>query len=263
MGECTAERCNTELSGGITLCHDHTERLEYQLAETDTVWEDLQTTAARMDKGAASVGTGGRPGSRPPANLDALDHGQRLRTVLAGWGSMLHIPPIAEPPELASWMLARIPQIRHQDWAGVILDELTAALNDCRRATDRAAETITLGPCGNTDNGPECPGILTAPANKPIGRCRTCGATVDVHERQAWLIDQSWHIRRPLPDILRALKVSGHLNVPAERVKKWVQRDKLRPAICDVRSKRELFTPASVMEAYRSTPAGKTLTMTA
>lgn len=244
-----AIHADTETADGIHLCQTCTNQLEQDLSEVDSVWEDLQTTIARLDKGASSIG-GGPAGSCPPVNLDALDKGQTLRVVLGGWASCLPVLTAAgEPPRLASHLLSHLRIVVGQEWVGDLAMELRDALNACRLATDRAAERVTLGPCGSTDDGAGCPGVLSMRQGERIARCRTCGATIDARERQQWMISEAWHVHRPLPQIIRALAQVG-IVIKIKSARNWVTAGKLVPSAVDPMTGQNLFTPADVKAAY-------------
>lgn len=261
MSECTAEYCGKELADGIYLCHTHASRLETALADIPAVWEDLRCTVARLDRAASSPGGGGaHQSSRPPVNLDAMDQAQSLRVLLSGWSSYLPIlrPIHAEPPAHASLLADNMNTVRHCDWAGDLLRELLDALRECRFAMDRAADRISVGRCGALlGDATECPGTLRAIVGATTARCRDCGGSMDVRQRQQWAISEAWHVWGFLPDIVRWLALSGHARIDIEKAKKWVQRGKLDPTACDVASRRHLFTPAAVMATYRETPTGR------
>ena len=90
-----------------------------------------------------------------------MDKAQTLRVILGGWKSQLPtIGPFGEPPVIAAWMLTQIPLIRKMDWATTLKDELHEALNDCRHATDRNAERVSLGECWNEIEGAPCGGTM-------------------------------------------------------------------------------------------------------
>lgn len=244
MNDCGA--CTGETN--VKLCHNHTTDLETQLAHVDDVVDCIRTTIERRDVGGPSIGRGGPSGSRPPINLDALEKYEQLRAVITGWAASLQgrtFYALVKTEEAASYLYSNIPTIRTTEWAYELLDELTDAMTQARAATDRALDRISLGPC--TD----CGDTVTAITGATLGRCRTCGARVDVREHQRILIVSSWHIQAPLPSILRALKQSGHLNIPQKRVEHWVQRGTLLSA------GEGKFTPAAVMEAHRNSRAGR------
>lgn len=246
MDECGA--CTGETN--VKLCHDHTTRIEQDLAETDNVIGELRVTMARMDKGAASIGGGGPAGSRPPINLDALDRYEQLREVLTGWASQLEgraYLVLVRTEDVASYLLANIEKVRLAEWAYELLDELSQAMTEARRATDRAADKISLGLCGAVFEDIVCTDTVTAITGATMARCRTCGTTRNVKDHQDDLLGKAWHVRASLPRLYRALREGGHLpGVSQKRVEKWVERRKLSPAI----PFKAQYTAAAIMDAY-------------
>lgn len=225
--QCTAgeHAINAE---GVTLCNGCVTNLEKALEAVAGVWVDIQVSGRRLDVGAPSVGSsGGHAGSLEPANLDALDKAQTLRVRLGGWASLLPtLHPFGEPPVIAGWLLTQIPEIRKQPWAGDLLRELQESLQECRLATDRAAERITLGQCWNTLEDQQCTATVTAINGATTARCRACGHTTSVRERQQWLLTEAWHAAAPLPVILRALRIVG-TDVKPKDAENWVSRGKV------------------------------------
>lgn len=251
------EECGACTGGNnVKLCHDHTTRIEQDLAETESVIHDLRVTMARLDKGADSIGGGGPSGSRPPINLDALDRYEQLRAVLTGWATQLEgraYLVLVRTEDVATYLFSNIEKVRLAEWAYDLLDELAQAMADARRATDRAADRISLGSCQASFEGIRCTDTVTAVTGAAFARCRTCGNSVNVREHQDAMIGQAWHVRGDLPEILRALKAHGSINIPLERAKKWVQRGKLIPGPDGKHS------PASIREYYLTTRHGKEL----
>jgi hypothetical protein len=246
--------CTAETPTGYTLCERDAGNLERHLAELDNTIAELRTTMARQGVGGPSNGSAGSTSPQPAMNLDAFDAYEQLREVTVGWAVALQGRAfywVAKTEEAASYLLTNLDLVRRQDWAPDLATELAAAVRGAVQATDRAADKISLGRCQTTIDGIRCPDTVTAIAGHAHGRCRTCGTTVDVKEYQAWMISEAWHVQAPLPQVLRALKHSGHLNIPLKRVEHWVQRGKLVP----VRDR--LFTPAAVMAAHKNSRAGK------
>lgn len=252
LDQCTGGDHPTNAQG-VTLCHRCVTELEQDLRDAPFVWQDIQTTGARLDVGGPSLGSSGHKAPRPAANLDALDKAQALRVVLGRWASKLpQLHPAGDPIRTAFWLITQMPEIRKQAWAGTLQRELREALNSCRYATDRQADRISLGDCIGG-----CPGIMTAIVGATTARCRLCGESGNVRELQQWIIGEAWHVHWFLPDIVRWLQRSGHARIDVEKAKKWVQRGNLDPVACDTATRRELFTPADVMATYRQTPTGK------
>lgn len=233
MLESTCGICEAELPAGLHLCHDDTTRLEELLDNVPHVWAELMVTIERRDAGADALGTSGPTGSAAPLNLDALDSGQTLQIILTGWASQLSgLHPTRNHDGLlhirtAAWLRQNINQVRRHDWAADLLSELAESLTECQRATDRAADKISLGACrGQGITGGLCPDMLTAISGAHTARCRTCGTIWNVKERQAWMISEAWHITAPLPQIIRALRTLKVYIKPKD-AENWVARGKL------------------------------------
>jgi hypothetical protein len=238
--------CPTITGDGMHLCAGCTEHLETDLAEVDSTIEDLWATTARMDVGSGSVGKSGHSAPSEPINFHAMETGRTLAVILTGWASALGYPE-PHPVKASSVLLTRIREVRAMDWAPVLKQELRDALNDCRRAMDRAADKITLGKCQTVIEGERCPDTVTAIAGAHTGRCRTCGETVDVGVYQQGLMRQAGHVRAPLGRLVRALRSAGHLpGVSLKRVENWVARGKLGPVI----PFKAMYTASDIMDAY-------------
>lgn len=258
MSECSNRRCADQLADGIYLCHKHTSELEADLRAVPSLWVDLRTTIGRMDATAASVG-GGEGGSRPCINVDAWDKAETLEAVLKGWGMSLepemNLSAKFPAPAWAHYLLELISTVRRQEWAGDLAYELRASINECQHATDRAADRITLGECGNQIGDVVCLGTVRSTVGASLGRCAECRAVYDVRERQQWMISEAWHVTGFLPDVVRWLDRAGHAKLNVQKVKNWVHKGRLES--CGVSEGRPVYTPASVMAAYRETPTGR------
>lgn len=221
--ECS--NCEAELSAGIRLCHDCTCILEHHLGQVVDVWATLQTTLERRDVGAPSVGLGGGAAAVEPLNLEAYDLGFTLQSILTGWAQ--HVPTMrptrSEPHIIATWMLhpTQIQHIRAGDWAADLIQELEESLNDCREATDRSLERISLG-----HHSTDCDGKVRAIAGARWGRCTECREQFKASEQHQWMISEAWHVTAPLPHIIRALRTLQIFVTPKD-AENWVARRKL------------------------------------
>jgi hypothetical protein len=241
---CGDGRCDVPLYDGFTLCETHAGHLARDLAAVGDVWANLRVTIRRQDATSLAIG-GGATGSRPCMNIDAHDKGETLASVLNGWAGSLALGyRIRSATAAAQFLTEHLRLIVKEDWAGDLAQELAESLADCRRATDRALEVISLGVCGFG----ECPGIVTAIVGSHVGKCRECGAMWDVHERQQWMISQAWHAEGSLRLIVSALRASGQISMTYEALKKWGQRDKLY-GHCDVASREHRYTAAGVLQS--------------
>lgn len=238
------------LPDGIYLCPGCRDLLIADLEIIPVTVDALWATAARMDVGAGTVGKSGHASPAEPTNGRAYDAGRTLNVILTGWADTLgHREPHAV--RAAALLLAHIHEVRAADWAQDFKRELREILYECDRIMDRMAERISLGRCYGILEGAQCPGEIVGIQGQERAWCRVCGEEVNAIFHQRYMISEAWHVRAPLPTILRALKSSGHLPVPAKRAEYWIKAGKLKPV------EGNLYTPAAVMEAYRSTPSGR------
>lgn len=231
MADSLCGNCEAKLTAGLQLCHDCTCVLEYHLEQVVDVWATLQTTLERRDVGAASVGLGGGAAAVEPLNLEAHDLGLTLQSILNGWAQQIPAmrPASAQPHIVATWMRQpkQITLIRAADWAADLISELEESLNDCREATDRSLERISLG-----HHSTDCDGKVRAIAGARYGRCTECRERYNVSEQHQWMISEAWHVTAPLPHIIRALRTL-HIFVKPKDAENWVARRKLIACITD------------------------------
>lgn len=240
--------CRAEIADGMHLCSRHIQELETHLANVADVWVNLQDTISLQ--ATTPGGPGGAVGTKPPINLHALDIAETLTAVLKGWGEQFTDVTGLSAPHIAARLHQHRAQLPRWELAGEFLLELREAVVDAVHATDRGLERIEYGHC-------RCGGIIRGTAGARTAYCRECRDPYDVASLQAWRASNAWGITAPLPDILRALSTAGYANLNIKKVRAWVYAGKLTAEVCDVETRRELFTPGAVLYAYRQTPAGR------
>jgi hypothetical protein len=255
----TCGNCPKTTGDGMHLCTDCANHLERDLAEVDSTIEDLWVSSARMDVGSGTVGTSGHATPSEPANLHAMDTGRTLSAVLTGWAQALgHTEP--HPVKASAILFAQIREVRRQDWAPVLKQELRDALNDCRRAMDRAANKVFAGICPTIVEGQECGTPVYARQGSGEGRCKTCGTTWDVQEGRARALEAAGHHEGTPAEVSRMLSdpVNGHA-LPQGTIRQWINRGKLAP-IGTNRLGRPVYQVRKVRNLWmRSTSYGKAL----
>jgi hypothetical protein len=197
------------------------------LREVESTVEALWASAARMEVGSGSVGTSGHATAPDPTNSRAYDTGRTLNVILTGWSAALgDRQPHAV--RAANVLLAQIREVREQDWAPVLKQELHDALNDCRRAMDRSGRRVFAGICPTEEEGQECGTPVYTPEGDADAKCETCGTMWDVSEwRGRALLAAGYHsgtaaeVSRMLSDPVRALIF------PVNKISVWVNRGKL------------------------------------
>lgn len=219
--------CMGETGEGMHLCAGCTGNLETDLKEVGPTVEALWASAARMDVGNGTVGSSGHTTPTEPTNARAYDTGRTLNVILTGWAAALgHKEPHAV--RASSVLLAQIREVRAQDWAPVLKQELRGALTDCRRAMDRTAPKIFAGVCPTVENGEECGTPVYTPEGKTDARCQTCGSTWDLTEWRARAVEAAGYSSGTAAEISRILSDPvRNLILPQCNIRKWVQREKL------------------------------------
>ena len=256
MTLCTAT-CEVATPDGIHLCHSHTTRLEEALRQVPDVWANIHTTACKLDVGAGSVGgMGGKATGQEPANLDALDKADTLRHILRGWVGHLPVGISGEPPRLAGYLLGQIKTIRAQEWAGDLLQELTDALRDCDRATDRAGQRVFAGMCPTENEATVCGEPLYALTGRPYARCRACGQEWDVSDWRERALEAAELQHGTASQISRMLSdpVTREA-LPQATIRSWANRGKLEAVWCQVSDRRNVYRVSDVRTLWAATKA--------
>lgn len=229
------------------------------LRDVESTVGALWASAARMDVGAGSVGKSGHATAPDTTNSRAYDTGRTLNVILTGWARAIgHHQPHAV--KAATVLLTHIREVREQDWAPVLKQELRDALNDCRRAMDRGAPRVFAGICPTEEDGQECGTPVYTPEGKIDARCQTCGAVWDVTDwRERAMIAAgpstatAVELSRILSDPVRAVMF------PQNKISVWVNRGKLTPIgtrggkpVYQVRKVRNLWERAQAESVARS-----------
>lgn len=228
--------CESPTGDDATLCKHCVTDLRRDLQELGPALTDLRVTAARLDKGAASVGRAS--GSNPlPVNFDATDIERDVERTLIGWVKDIKasaatdaLPaPARSLHRLPQWIAAQLGTVRMMDTADQLMSDIRTALSKCRRAVDRAEQKVFAGTCPTESGGVECGAILMATQGSTVAHCKVCGQDFDVATWRsvalAWSLDQSAYpetISRALSD-----PVTGEC-VPAEAIRRWAHRGLIR-----------------------------------
>lgn len=264
---CTREHngtaCGRPLQGGTVcpLC------MSDWATEVDTIsalLDDIETTVARQSRTSSSSGAGGKPGSRPPVDLAALEDRDRLVAVVATWCRAARVPGILAGPTCLSgcrhdscaritertdawqipstsaaataWLARQHHRIRAAAWVLEMLTDFDQALTAARRRIDRPDSRVrVLCPsCGERVSLQEDPDQVT--------RCRGCGAW-GVH---TWWVEHAAPPTEPttLTKLPLALYALGWV-ISERKIRDWADRRLIHEAGRDSRGRR-LFDPTAV-----------------
>lgn len=196
--------------------------------------DDLAVTEAREDLVTGQNGLGphqGAPGL--PYRPHASEASWVLRDVLAAWVPDLGGVPTRDPRAMAMWLLDHLEAVRRFEFAGQLVDEVTDAVHQARRAIDRPNDRrVFLGRCGARFPGgalPGCEAELYGLPWEPLARCSVCGAEHNVDHRQRVWRRRAREYLGTATDIARALRGMGK-NITPAMVRKYAYDGKIDPA---------------------------------
>lgn len=232
---CTETICDVPLVNGFRLCHDHTTELERRLDELPGALADLGAATIRATRYGTSVTAAqGEPALIVDFEASALGH--ELAALIHSWtdltrealGAGFTPDDPRSPASCARWLRRYVPTIRHQDWAGDMLDEFKEALWVARRGADKPADRVFAGMCPTDIDGAVCDSPLYALRGRGVVTCRTCGADWDANGWRADALEAAGMHTGTAVEISRALSdpVTGEA-LPSATIRQWVKRGKL------------------------------------
>lgn len=232
---CPVDECTRPSHDGWTICTHHSWTLERDLGDIPALAEQLDITVSRQT--ASGARNGARSTERPLAfNYGASEAMYALRNTLVGWVRDLDPAgadwPADTVPALAMWLLARMGRLRTHPAAEEVVGEVCAAVRECWRAIDRAAERMYAGQCGAAGPEGECVEPLYARPDRAAVDCRACGATHLIEERRAKILAELADRLLTAREIARLAAWSGEHPDTARTEKLlsvWVARKRLAP----------------------------------
>lgn len=264
MNECT--HCEKEMPAGLTLCNSGADDLRRILGRVRDTLNTAGGTLTNTAVAPAPIGGGG--GSTAPGlpySLDMSEHVAGYQETISYWAGLIgkaqNKPAPIDAIHAAMFLRAHLGIIRGNEHANTILQELRKAERQVINAADRNAPKLLLGECNSPVWEDEaiifCTGQVIGREGDDQAKCDTCRATHSATDRTAAKVAKAWHIAAPLPTVLRALKQGGHATIPQNRADKWASQGKLEHATEHPETGRKLYTPAAVLEAFRTTPTGR------
>jgi len=237
----TCPVCGARQDAGL-LCAADTDKLEHALHAVPGLVTELATTASKMAKIGNPSGGGGLARERSPISWGAVEAADNLGNVLTTWARDV----AAWVPSKRIWLdsrpacrvasavlLGRIPEIRRHPAVAELVDEITDAVEQARRAIDRPQERQYLGQCMVKLPDPDQPVVvycyaeLWARVDATETTCRTCGITHDVTERRAWLLLQAADMLTTVKEASRYIGDVGGIPVTEASIRGLIHRKKL------------------------------------
>jgi hypothetical protein len=212
---------------------------------------DMAGAARDVAHGFARRGPGGS-GTDPrlPLNLAATQRLDAVQNMLTGWarhvgtergvgipfaGGALHLDQVVL---VAQWLPGHVEWIRHRKECDEFLADVEACARIVAGIARGPASQRYLGPCGaptwcdvttfdrppgsDVVEGAPCPGDIYAREGAQHGACRTCGATVGVEDRRAWLDAE---VRS---HAFRASQIAEAYGVNVNTIRSWAARGQLK-----------------------------------
>lgn len=227
---CQVSRCGQPLptSSHSTACPDCWKQLDQALGDTAALADELDTTISRQTRNGSRSGP--RSAETPlPFNLAASEALTLLHATLWPWvreGLAAHPEtPLPNPSirGLASALLWLAPWLHHHPNGHEAVEEILYAIEQARRAIDRAPDMIYAGVCGTQGCGTE----LYAVQGHPAVSCPVCGAVREVHVWRRTQLEAAADQLLTLSDLTRAVAESGDSTISRKRLQNWVDRGRL------------------------------------
>lgn len=228
------------VNGRDVSCTGHLER---DLGDVASIVGDLDITLSRQDC-VPSVGGNSQPrpdaqdepglsaiaSTRNPVHWGASIAAGTLENVLTTWVRDLTDddwrPGLGVPPSAAAagHMLMLVREIRRHPAVDELVDQITDAIAQARRAVDRPADRTFVGPCNTMTEGVKCIEDLYARRGASEVRCKVCSAEHDVAARREWLLDQAEDRLVTVREAARYLGEVGGQAVTEDRIRGHLRR---------------------------------------
>jgi hypothetical protein len=231
----TCPVCDRPQDAGL-LCSACCDALERDLGDVKAIVTDLEISLSKQAR-IGTPGPGGLARERTPMNVGAMQATDDLTNTLTTWArdvvGEISGTPAKRPAVVAAWaLLSEIPAIRRHPAVVELVDEITDAIRQARRAVDRPADRVFVGPCLAThpdDDGRmvTCLEDLYARPNAATVKCRVCGSEHDVNERRIWLLEQARDRLFTVKEAAQMVGSVGHITVTEASIRGYIHRDRL------------------------------------
>jgi hypothetical protein len=170
-----------------------------------------------------------------------------LHQVLAVWVQELgHDPREQSPRDLALWYLDHLDLIRKTPTAEQLVDEVTDAIHQARRAIDRPDDRrIYLGHCGHQTCREELYGLPWL----DTATCKECDTEYKISERHEWLRQRAAQHPGTVPEVTGFLRMTG-VQCTTDMVYGYVKRGRITPVWAN-NQRRALYLISDVLTAIR------------
>jgi hypothetical protein len=236
MTDMVCPSCGCEQGAGL-LCARETDLLEKALGDVRWIVTELDVTMSKQAR-LGTPGKGGLARERSPLHLGAMEASDTLGNVLTTWardvaGDKYEWQPSASVAVGSAWMLYnQVDAIRKHPAVEELLDEITDAIEQARRAVDRPADRAYLGQCmvelsGEDGDLVTCYAEIWARPEASEVTCKVCGVTHDVAERRAWLLTRAADMLVTVKEASRYIGDVGGMTVTESSIRGLIHRKRL------------------------------------
>ena len=210
------------------ICPGCLDALKTELRAIPALVVDLEITLTRQ----ARVGqrNGPRSAETPLAyHLAASVDLETLRDGLLMWAAAvanrrgIAVDAPADPASLAGWLLRWAGEVAQHPDAAELHGDVLAMTKAARRTIDLPPQRHFVGPCDECGEDLYC-----GPAAKVV-TCRTedCGASFDVVERRAWLLEAAVDQLRTAAELSRELPWIAGVTIDRKLINQWAVRGRV------------------------------------
>ena len=234
----TCPVCEAQQDASL-LCSACCDRLERELGDVAAIIGELDITLSKQ----ARIGVAGAPGlarERTPINVGAMNAAGDLANTLMTWArdvsSEQWRPSDADlmvvggrTKASARYLLAHVPEIRRHPAVVELVDEISDAIHQARRAVDRPADRVYLGQClmetpDNEGRQVTCLAELYARPQAHEVRCSVCSTEHPVAERRAWLLTRASDMLVTVKEASSYLGEIGGIKVTESSIRGYLHR---------------------------------------
>jgi len=182
-------------------CHHCAKRAAGHLATIVELTPDARDVAHGLTR-RGDGGAGGKPGSRPPGDIEAMGRLSAVQNTLSTLARDiaevrgLPVPDAGRADVIvvaARWLGGQTEWLRHaldqgEPFAARAFDEIDTCSRRIYGMANGPVPGRYAGPCSQVDaDGKVCGEDVTARPGAAIGTCKACGSEYDVDEQQKWM----------------------------------------------------------------------------
>lgn len=248
---CAVDWCDRPVVEGH-VCTHCSGRLERALGDIPALAEELDTVLTKQARYADPEGRGNDPALM--FNTAASELGWVLRNTLSTWCRLIadergkELPGNDTPAAIARWLLHHVEWLRHHRAGHEAVEEITSVVNQIRKAIDRPAARIYVGPCR------ECETDMYGRPDSITVKCKNCGEESDVEERWAWMREQVYGRLVTTKEAVVLLSRFG-LPVAQKTIDKWRERKRVLEHQLDEQGRRLYLFDDLMTLAAANTPS--------